>query len=108
MHIIVYYNICILLYITTCIVGDDEEDEIDIDTRSTTWVRRRSKEFEYALPNDKYSKVTQEVLHLENTKKRKIVAMSDLHLGGSWSEGMDWKLEKYLDNLIQIAKEEVD
>lgn len=46
-------------------------------------------------------------MDISDTSKRLIVALSDLHLGGHWAEGMDEKLRNYLDMLITTATEKV-
>lgn len=83
-------------------------DEIDVSTRETTWYKKRKRDFEYVLPADQYSTVLEERVDVRGSDKRKIIALSDLHLGGSWATGMDWKLNKYMETLIETAKEEVN
>ena len=85
----------------------ESEEEIEISTDKIKWPCKRKRDFDYVLPNDKYSSIHEDKLDVRGKEKRKIIALSDLHLGGAWSNGMDWKLEQYLDKVIATAKEEV-
>lgn len=85
-----------------------EPSTIDLETeaRRTAWPRDKRRETEYKLPDDKFTCVKEVEIDV-TTKKRRIYAMSDLHLGGSWAEGMNEKLELYLNSIIEIAQEKL-
>lgn len=75
--------------------------------RRTKWRRGRPRDFDYSVPSDKFTTAHVEELDVCGSKKRLIYAMSDLHLGGNWSNGMEGKLETYLNNLLEKAEDEV-
>lgn len=100
-----YFRMVCSMHITVSHIESDEE--IDVSNRTATWSCKRKKDFDYALPVEKYSTIYEEKLDVRGTAKRKVIALSDLHLGGSWSNGMDWKLDQYLDGVIETAKVEV-
>lgn len=71
------------------------------------WNLKRQNEFQYTLPADKFSEVKEYTLDVSDSKKRLIYAMSDLHIGGHWSDGMSSKLNTYLQSIMAKAKDEV-
>lgn len=72
----------------------------------TTWKLHRHNEFDYQLPTDSYCFVTEHTIHVpESEQQRLIYVLSDLHLGGAWSTGMDEKLSNYLQYLLGKAQE---
>ncbi|XP_067933360.1 uncharacterized protein [Watersipora subatra] len=85
----------------------ESEEKIDVSTRKTNWPQKRRKDFNYTLPNDSFCSVLEDEIDVREVEKRKVIALSDLHLGGSWAKGMDWKLEKYLNGILETAKTEV-
>lgn len=80
-------------------------EDLDMAERKTVWKLRRHQEFEYEKPSDHYSTVSEHHIELFNTEQRLIYVLSDLHLGGIWSKGMDAKLENYLQYLVSKANE---
>lgn len=80
---------------------------LDLKARKTVWQFDRANEFQYQLPNDKYTRVTEHRIDVLDTRKRLIYALSDLHIGGNWSDGMDSKLRSYFERMMVIAKDQV-
>mgnify|MGYP001800602629 FL=1 len=93
--------------VCVCLIGESSTDDIDILNRKTKWQRKRKREFDYTATSDKYSTITEHSIDVRGTEKREVITISDLHLGGAWADGMDGKLELYLNTILERAREKV-
>lgn len=58
-----------------------------------------------AAPNAKEQVIVNKVFLADETKKREIYVLSDMHLGGEWSKNTVPALRKFLVKMAKIAEE---
>lgn len=90
-----------------CFLDNEGLAVVDAKQNKTTWGRSRRHEISYTPADDVYSTISTHKIDVSGKTKRMVVALSDLHLGGSWAKGMDGKLEAFMESLITTASEQV-
>lgn len=85
----------------------EELADLNLEGRTCVWRLGHKYEFDYKLPYDNNGEAKEYTIDVFNSKKRLIYALGDLHIGGTWSNGMESKLEAYLNKIMAKANDEV-